>query len=248
MSLLDTINGAKKEVLQNAIPAEEKGTAGKAAAGKGLAAKTADIDEQGTGSGSSNTGFSKKSASRAKPARAAAEGVRVVQVTGGKTTSTKPQSQMTKEEKKEARRAERDLEDKRMAASRALLNKQPGYKKAQRVWWIALVIGLVMTLLSYSLGQLYPQATAEPTSAMGILVLALMIMAYVVIIGAFVYDWRVVRPMRKKVERDSASLTNKRMEQILKEDAQELVKEEAKRAEAKAARKAKKNMRHEQKR
>ena len=95
MSLIDTINGAKKEAEANSVRTD----------------KGADANDD-----AKKPRNNKRSAAGAKPAREAAAGVRVAK--SGSHSSGKPASEMTKEEKKAARREERDAADRRAAAQR----------------------------------------------------------------------------------------------------------------------------------
>ncbi|MBP3885280.1 MAG: hypothetical protein J6D54_10155 [Olsenella sp.] len=226
MSLIDTINAAKKEAEGNvALPNVDKSKE----------------DEKGKGS---KQGYSRRSAAGAKPAREAAAGVRVVG--SGAVDTGKPMSEMTKEEKKAARRANRDAADRRSAASRILLNATPGYKHSQHIWWALLATGLVATLISWLMGQFMPNAMTVPTSPEGILTIALMVLAYAMIIIAFIYDWRTVRPMRTAAEAMANSLTEKKLSQVLNGDAGVVAREQAAKDKARAAKRSGKSKRREQ--
>lgn len=234
MSLRDTINGARQE----------------AAAANAPLAKKDDKDEKDEAGDSERTGFSKRSVSRAKPAREAAAGVRVVSAgsSAGKSsasTAGKAPVEMTKDEKKRARQERRTEQDRRTSASQIILHDTPGYKKSQKVWWGLLGSGFVCTIVSWLIPNVYPKAVAS-SAALNVVLLILLILAYGLIIAAFVYDWRVVRPMRKKAEATTSRMTNKKVTQVLRGEANEIAREQAERDEAKAARRAKRSQRHEQ--
>lgn len=231
MSLRDTINGAREEAAKANAPL----------------AKDASKDEADD---SERTGFSKRSVSRAKPAREAAAGVRVVSAgsSAGKSsasTAGKAPVEMTKDEKKRARQERRTEQDRRTSASQIILHDTPGYKKSQKVWWGLLGSGFVCTIVSWLIPNVYPKAV-ESSAALNVVLLILLILAYGLIIAAFVYDWRVVRPMRKKAEATTSRMTNKKVTQVLRGEANEIAREQAERDEAKAARRAKRSQRHEQ--
>lgn len=231
MSLRDTINGAREEAAKANAPL----------------AKDASKDEADD---SERTGFSKRSVSRAKPAREAAAGVRVVSAgsSAGKSsasTTGKTPVEMTKDEKKRARQERRTEQDRRTSASQIILHDTPGYKKSQKVWWGLLGAGFACTIVSWLIPNVYPKAVAS-SAALNVVLLILLILAYGLIIAAFVYDWRVVRPMRKKAEATTNRMTNKKVTQVLRGEANEIAREQAERDEAKAARRAKRNQRHEQ--
>lgn len=230
MSLRETINAAKREAQEANAPLAKK-------------------DEKAATDEEERSGFSKRSVSRAKPAREAASGVRVVGASGGagkSATSGKAPVQMTKDEKKRARRERRDEADRRASASQIVLKQIPGYKRSQRVWWGLLGTGFVCTIISWLLPNLFPQQVNEGTTPMGVAVFIMLVAAYALIISAFVYDWRVVRPMRKKAEATTGAMTNKKVTKVLRGEANEIAREQAARDEAKAARRAKRSGRHEQ--
>ena len=216
MSLRETINAAKREAQEASAPLAKK-------------------DEKDAADEDERSGFSKRSVTRAKPAREAASGVRVVGASGSSRKSSgsgKAPVEMTKDEKKRARRERRDEADRRASASQIVLKQIPGYKRSQRVWWL--------------LPNLFPQQVNEGTTPMGVAVFIMLVAAYALIISAFVYDWRVVRPMRKKAEATTGAMTNKKVTKVLRGEANEIAREQAARDEAKAARRAKRSGRHEQ--
>ena len=230
MSLRETINAAKREAQEANAPLAKK-------------------DEKDAADEDERSGFSKRSVTRAKPAREAASGVRVVGASGSSRKSSgsgKAPVEMTKDEKKRARRERRDEADRRASASQIVLKQIPGYKRSQRVWWGLLGTGFVCTIISWLLPNLFPQQVNEGTTPMGIAVFIMLVAAYALIISAFVYDWRVVRPMRKKAEATTGAMTNKKVTKVLRGEANEIAREQAERDEAKAARRAKRSSRHEQ--
>ena len=230
MSLRETINAAKREAQEANAPLAKK-------------------DEKDATDEDERSGFLKRSVTRAKPAREAASGVRVVGASGSSRKSSgsgKAPVEMTKDEKKRALRERRDEADRRASASQIVLKQIPGYKRSQHVWWGLLGTGFVCTIISWLLPNLFPQQVNEGTTPMGIAVLIMLVAAYALIISAFVYDWRVVRPMRKKAEATTGAMTNKKVTKVLRGEANEIAREQAERDEAKAARRAKRSSRHEQ--
>ena len=212
MSLLDTIKGAREEAQEagGLIPAGKKD-----AAGKKTDAAEADAQSQ------NSSGFSRRSAARAKPRREAAGSVRM-------ESASKPESQMTKEEKKAAREKRRTEEDLIFDAKRAVLNQMPEYQRSQKIWWGLLIAGIVCTLLAWgvlqqinanNIGQGYGAATA-----------VIMVLAYVLVIGAFIFDLWKVRPMRKAADEQVAGMSKRRMQNLVEE-------EEARKAAKKAKKK-----------
>ena len=155
MSLRETINAAKREAQEANAPLAKK-------------------DEKDAADEDERSGFSKRSVTRAKPAREAASGVRVVGASGSSRKSSgsgKAPVEMTKDEKKRARRERRDEADRRASASQIVLKQIPGYKRSQHVWWGLLGTGFVCTIISWLLPNLFPQQLNEGTTPMGVAVL-----------------------------------------------------------------------------
>lgn len=232
MSLRDTLAGAREEVAQNAA----FGTAKKDAAQKD--------DASNASAAPSNTGFSRRSVSRAKPSREAAGSVRYVSAEDARSGNTsKPESEMTKQERKEKRMRERDAADRRADASRAILAGHDSYKRSQRIWWILLGVGMGFTVLSFIVSAIFGK-DKESAQSVTVLMVVLLVIAYASIIGGFIYDWRVVRPMRQAADAEVASMSDKRVRQFLA--AQEEEREAQARAKEKAGAGHKPSARHEQ--
>ena len=208
MSLRDTIDAAKREAQE----------AGSIFSGKEK--KDADNGAQQEES----SGFSKRSTARAKPATAAASSVRVVSAEDAKEgRSGKKTSEMTKEERKADRAARRDADDRRVTAANIILKNDPEYKKTQTVWWILLGSGLALTIFSFGVNAYLNRVEGVDTDFASRLVVGAMVtlvLAYACIIGAFIYDLVKARPIRKRVDAEVKGLTKKKLEQIIREDAE----------------------------
>lgn len=194
MSLLDTIKGAREEAEQ---------------AGSLASVRRKDADAASIEDGKAKSqGYARKSAANARPAREAASSVRVA--------SSAP---ATKEEKKAAREARRSEEDLAYDTKKALLEQMPGYKRSQQIWWGLLIAGVLCTLIGWGVLR-----GIEPTESnadfIGKVTLAVMVLAYALVIGAFIFDMVKVRPMRNQVNEQVEGMTKKRMEKALA-DAQE---------------------------
>ena len=230
MSLRDTLVGAREEVAQNAA----FGTAKKDAAQKD--------DASNAPAAPSNTGFSRRSVSRAKPSREAAGSVRYVSAEDARSGNTsKPEAEMTKQERKEKRMRDRDAADRRADASRAILAGHDSYKRSQRIWWILLGVGMGFTLLSFVVSATVGKNSDAPQYVSMVMVVMLVI-AYAAIIAGFIYDWRVVRPMRQAADAEVAGMSDKRVRQFLA--AQEAEREASEKATARKD--TKPSARHEQ--
>lgn len=177
-------------------------------------------------------GATRKGASSAKPARAAAASVRIE---SSKSKMTKRQkaaveATMTKEERKEAKAKQREEENLAYTATSILTNQDEKYKKLRRIWWALLVVAVVFTILSW-----VTLSTGVGGSVLGIVVL---VIAYAGIIGALVMDFTVIRK-RRNVSRDKvASMSRRQIERIVDESYDERLAKEAARKAKKEAKKA----------
>ena len=242
MSLRDTLAGAREEVAQSGNPFER--TNKNAAQADADAAADGAASAAGSGANGASTGFSRRSVSRAKPKREAAGSVRYVSAEDARNGETgKSESEMTKQERKEKRMRERDAADRRADASRAILAGHDSYKRSQRIWWILLGVGMGFTVLSFIVSAIFGK-DKESAQSVTVLMVVLLVIAYASIIGGFIYDWRVVRPMRQAADAEVASMSDKRVRQFLA--AQEEEREAQARAKAKAGAGHKPSARHEQ--
>ena len=236
MSLRDMIEAARRE-------AEKAGNLpARAAKGQG--------DEVGgqseTGAGEKRGGFSRRSASRAKPTREAARGVRGVNSakvrSGQQSESGRSESEMSREERRELRRRQRDRDDRRESAIQILCRNDPAYRRGSRLWWILVGVCFVLTFGATALsggeaGSEHPHAFAY---------VSMIVLAYVVLIAAAIYYLIKVRPIRNSTRDLVGGMSEKKVSQILERDAEEARKRDAAKAEAKAAKKAARKARREQ--
>ena len=203
MSLLDTIKGAREEAKEaGTLPSSMR----EAAAAKAKAKEAEEATSE-----PANTGFSRRSAARAKPTREAAGSVRT-------EATNKSTSEMSKEERKAARAEKRKEEDLVYDAAQIILKQQPGYDKARKLWWGLMIAGVLCTLGSWGVMQ-YMRNTGTESYALAGLSIGLMIAAYALIIGAFIYDLRKVRPMRNKADELTRGMSRRRMQKVIEEDA-----------------------------
>ena len=196
MSLIDTIKGAREEAAE---------------AGSLLSTKKNETAAQSmteTETTSSSTGFSRRSAARAKPAREAAGSVR---------TSSKSQAEMSKEEKKAAREAKRTEEDLLYEAKKAYLNNNEAYRATQRLWWGLLGGGMVCSIISFMIMR-YMQSGQSSSESLATVSIVFMVLAYVLIIGAFIYDLVKVRPMRNEANDKLGGMSRKRLNQLIADE------------------------------
>ena len=196
MSLKDTIRGAREEAQSN------------------LTTTATNDTEDNASEDKSDAGFVRRSPSRAKPRRQAAAGVRTV---SGSNKSAKPVSEMTKEEKKAEKQRKREKEDREYAVSEMLMENDPDYQQYHKMWWRILIVGFVAMVISMVLyGVVTSQGETAPLP-LAIVSLATMVIAYAAIIAAFVYDWRKIRPIRISCQQRAASMSEKRINKMLRE-------------------------------
>ena len=199
MSLKDTIRGARDEVAASGNPFEKAG------------GKDKDKGKPESRGSSAKRGYARSTAANRKPSREAAAGVRVVSSSG----KAKSKANMTKEERKEEKRLEREREDNRYSVTQMILEKDEEYQKARKFWWRFLIGGFVLMVIALGLYGYVSQAgpTAPPWAYVGSIVA--MVAAYGVIIFGIVYDFRRIRPRRKMAEQRVASMTDKKIQTVI---------------------------------
>ena len=249
MSLRDTIDGARKEAQ------EAGGLTGNV---KSSAAPTADKAERGAKAEKSGKDEAEKrdpmttrsyhsSAAGAKPSREAGSTVRTASsgsastglgggLFGGGGTPAQ------KEARKEEKRRQREEEDFRQRGYDLILRSNEEYRRTDRTWWILIGIGFGMTIVSLILVWAFPADSTNYQTIVGIASVASLVLAYGLIIGAFVYDWRVRRPVRKAAERKVAGYSDKKLAELFEEQRRrENAAEAARQAEKEAARQRRAN-------
>ena len=223
MSLRDTIDGARKEAQ------EAGGLSGNV---KTAASAKAPKDERGTKADKSSKDDAEKrdpmttrsyhsSAAGAKPSREAASTVRTASsgstpgmgggLFGGGGTPAQ------KEARKEEKRKQREEEDFRQRGYDLILRTNEEYRRTDRTWWILIGVGFGMTIVSLILVWSFPADSTNYQTIVGIASVASLVLAYGLIIGAFVYDWRVRRPVRKAAERKVAGYSDKKLAELFEE-------------------------------
>lgn len=199
MSLRDTISGAKEEFLtqRSASTTDDKN------------------DEEQV-----KSGVARRSAAKAKPAREAASGVRVVSASGtSKRSSSRP---LTKEEKKVERAERQRSQDRIVMASNAMLAHDPTYRSRRRIWWGLIIAGLVGTAASFIVMYGTPQDASEQLRTnMGIVAIVALVIAYGGIIGALIYEFLRIRPLRNAMDTKARGMSVKRLEAVIQEDVDE---------------------------
>ncbi|WP_333643789.1 Yip1 family protein [Parolsenella catena] len=182
----------------------------------------------------SSSGITRKSPTKAKPVREAASSVRVVAKKKNPDGSTSTVG-MTKDEKKEVRRAEREEEDIFNSLTNAMLKADELYTSRRRMWWVFLGLGLVFVVAAFVSGYIgAPDGSNmyDLSTTGGVLSVVSLVLAYVFIITSLVYEWMKIRPIRNEKQDKVTSLSpNKRRAMLA--DLYEA--DERKRAEKKSA-------------
>lgn len=182
----------------------------------------------------SSSGITRKSPTKAKPVREAAGSVRVVAKKKNPDGSTSTVG-MTKEEKKEVRRAEREEEDIFNSLTNAMLKADELYASRRRVWWVFLGLGLVFVVAAFVSGYIgAPDGSNmyDLSTTGGVLSVVSLVLAYVFIITSLVYEWMKIRPIRNEKQDKVTSLSPKKRRAML---ADLYEADERKRAEKKSA-------------
>ena len=182
----------------------------------------------------SSSGITRKSPTKAKPVREAASSVRVVAKKKNPDGSTSTVG-MTKDEKKEVRRAEREEEDIFNSLTNAMLKSDELYTSRRRMWWVFLGLGLVFVVAAFVSGYIgAPDGSNmyDLSTTGGVLSVVSLVLAYVFIITSLVYEWMKIRPIRNEKQDKVTSLSPKKRRAML---ADLYEADERKRAEKKSA-------------
>ena len=184
------------------------------------------------------TGVARKSAASAKPARAAASSVRVQPATAKdrrkKLEKGESLEGLTKQEKKARKQELRAEEDRRYTASTILLKQDEDYTKRRRVWWALLGAGMLIIIALWI--WLFGLSGNGGKVTSGVQMAAIVI-AYAVIIAAFVYDFIRIRPIRNMYRDQVEGMSTNKLNALIERAAAE---EDRKRAEKEAAKADKK--------
>lgn len=182
----------------------------------------------------SSSGITRKSPTKAKPVREAASSVRVVAKKKNPDGSTSTVG-MTKDEKKEVRRAEREEEGIFNSLTNAMLKADELYTSRRRMWWVFLGLGLVFVVAAFVSGYIgAPDGSNmyDLSTTGGVLSVVSLVLAYVFIITSLVYEWMKIRPIRNEKQDKVTSLSPKKRRAML---ADLYEANERKRAEKKSA-------------
>lgn len=168
--------------------------------------------------GESRPGMARKSASSAKPARAAASSVRVVPSSAKAKRAAAERgedlSSLSKAERK-ARKAElRRQEDRVYTASNTLLKEDKDYVRYRRVWWVLLALGIAALVGTWVLLAVYGQ-NAEVPQAAQTAQMVMIVAAYAAIIIAFIFDFIKIRPIRNACRATASGMSTAKLDEVI---------------------------------
>lgn len=182
------------------------------------------------------SGFTRKSAGSAKPARAAASSVRVEPASSRAKRKQAERGEslvgLSKEEKRARKREQRLREDRAYAVSNELLRDEPEYKSRRRVFWGLLAVGVVATVIVWIMMTMFPAGTDGTVQIAQIAQIAGLVVAYAAIIGSFIYDLARIRPIRNDARRRAEGMSESKQIALLEAVA---AKDKEKRGKRKAA-------------
>lgn len=183
-------------------------------------------------------GFMRKSATSAKPARAAAGSVRVEAASSKARRKDREKgedlSNLSKEEKRARKQQVRAQEDRVYSATNILMKNDEDYLKRRRVWWAMLGVGMGIIVLLW----IWLFAGGKGGNITSAAQVAVIVVAYVIIIAAFIYDFARIRPLRNTYRQRAEGMSQRALAALIEKAAAE---DDQKRAEREAKKAAKKN-------
>ena len=161
-------------------------------------------------------GMTRKSAGKAKPARTAAASVRVVPTSAKAKRKAAERGEdlsgLSKDEKRARKAQLRAQEDRVYNATNALMKADPDYAKRRRNFYVILGVGVAIIVLSFVLMALWGNDGKDWQKG---LQFATVIAAYVPIIGAFVYDFVRIRPIRNDARTRAEGMSDAKLVQVI---------------------------------
>lgn len=180
--------------------------------------KSADGTEEATTSQQFYTG--RRTGASAKPSREKAAGVKIIPSSDSARYDQKRAGMRsgTKAERKAKRQEVRSHDDMVEFVGNYLMHKDPSYAKMRRTWWIMLGVGFLCVLLAWAFtliaGNTHNQAFTVPA-------FVFMVLSYVLIIAAVVFDFWKIGKMRKKYNAEVHGYTDKKLRRMVQEEERE---------------------------
>lgn len=166
--------------------------------------------------------MARKSAASAKPARAAAGSVRVVPSSAKARRKEAERGEslagLSREEKRARKQEERRRDDRIYTASNIMLKKDPEYKHLRTIFWVLLAIGMVIIIAVWAMMFGLDEQAVQDTYAIQ---LGGVIVAYVFIIGTFIFDFVKIRPLRNFYRSQAEGMPEKKIIALIEQEAAE---------------------------
>lgn len=177
-------------------------------------------------------GMTRKSAGSAKPARQAAAGVHVVPASSKEKRKQLERGEdlsgLSKEEKRARKQEIRRQEDRIYTVSTMLAKDDPDYVTRRRKFWFAMAMGLVCIAAGWVMLMVFGSDAKGIYQYMELGAIGL---AYVFIIGSFIYDMVRIRPVRNRARAMAEGMSDAKITEMLEKSVEQ---EEATRAEREA--------------
>ena len=166
-------------------------------------------------------GMAKKSAASAKPATRKSGTVRK-----GSIYKEKAPVELTKEEKKAAKKEANAEFDRMNAVANVLLESNEAYNALRRKWWWSIIVGLALAGISWITLR---KNQASPDQTQHLISIVTLALSYVFIIGAMIFDIKKIKPLRNAAADKAKSYSRRKQEEILREaEARKNKKKESK--------------------
>lgn len=183
-------------------------------------------------------GAARKSAASAKPARAAASSVRVVSSSAKARRKEYEQGEslegLSKAEKKARKQELRAKEDRMYSAANILMKGDEEYRSKRRIFWAFEGVGIVGVIVVWlMLAGLFN--SFMDANALGVAQLVGLGIAYAFVIGGFIYDLVKIRPLRNFYKAQVAGMTDRKVLEVLEEEAERLDAKKGKASKKEAA-------------
>ena len=167
--------------------------------------------------GETSTGVARRSASSCKPSREAAGSVRVAASTSKERRAELDRgedlSTLTKEEKKARKRELRMQEDRVYTALNVMLKEDFKYNRFRRVWWFLLGLGVVALVATWGL-LIVANKSGQP-AGMNVPEMVCTVVAYAAIIGALVFDFIKIRPLRNMYRVKAEGMSERQLDETI---------------------------------
>ena len=155
------------------------------------------MNDRNTGD-SAKKGVTRKSASSAKPKRAAAGSVYTVE------KSEKIKKQIRKEQEKK-------LNEKKAAYNKRFYDvPTEQYRRLRRMWWICIIFAIAFTAVAFALNTMLPQS----------LTIVMMVLAYLLIFAAIYIDMFKIRKIRREYQASHSATKEESRERREKQKAE----------------------------